>query len=125
MKKLNSIIYLFYYVLLWVVLPSTGMGAKVYAKEISEQNSRVITNGGTTFSDFQLCINPDWNRVSRQDSQRDWLSGTGHWPLHFSSVLSPQLKLRDEEAEGSIFSSAPHFGAFTVSEIIFPFHYFW
>ena len=125
MKKLNSLIYLLYYVLLWVVLPSTGLGTRVFASELSDQHSYSITKGDANFSDFQHCVNPDWNRISRQVSQRDWLARTGHWPALFSVVYKPDFSFFDSTVLNKYFSNTPILGAFTAVEIIFPFHYFW
>ena len=125
MKKLNSLIYLFYYVLLWVVLPSTGLGARVFAKELSHKNYHSITNRGASFSDFQHCVNPDWNRVVSREADKNWLSETGHWPVLFSAVFKPQLIFLKDYLGSQVFSNAPVIGAFTATKIIFPFHYFW
>lgn len=125
MIKLNSLIYLFYYLLLWVVLPASGLGEQVFASEFGEKGHYSFTKGDALFSDFQHCVNPDWNRVSRQDSQDNLLLKTGHWPILFSSVFKPKFRFSIEEILYPGFSNAPVFGALTISIIIFPFHYFW
>ncbi|WP_339756585.1 hypothetical protein [Algoriphagus aquimarinus] len=125
MKKINSLIYLFYYLLLWVILPSTGLGARVFASELGDRDYYSITKGDATITDFQHCVNPDWNRVSRQEANEDWLSGTGHWPVLFSSVFKPKFGTSDAEVVNASFLSTPILGALTASRIIFPFHYFW
>lgn len=124
-KKINSLIYLFYYLLLWVALPSTGLGERVFVDEFNERVHHTITSVEHNISDFQQAINPDWNRVNRQESQQDWLSRTGHWPVLFSSVFKPQFRISDAETLNPIFRRAPILGALTTTKIIFPFHYFW
>jgi len=125
MKKLNSLIYLIYYLLLWVVLPSTGLGERVFASECGKKTQDSITKGDASFFDFQHCINPDWNNLSAQNSGDSSLLRTGHWPVLFSSVVRPQFRFSQEEIVNPIFSKAPILGALTTSIIIFPFHYFW
>ncbi|PZX56569.1 hypothetical protein [Algoriphagus chordae] len=125
MKKLNSLIYLFYYLLLWVVLPSTGLGERVFASEFGDRDYYTVTKSDTNFSDFHHCVNPDWNRISRQGSNDDWLSNTGHWPVLFSSIFKPQFRISEGEILNISFLSTPVYGALTAAKIIFPFHYFW
>lgn len=125
MKKLNSLIYLFYYLLLWVVLPATGLGEQVFASEFGESKHYSFINVDAHFSDFQHCVNPDWNRITRQDSQDNLLLKTGHWPVLFSSVFKPRFRFSTEEILNTDFSNVPVLGTLTIPKIIFPFHYFW
>lgn len=125
MKKQNSLIYLVYYFLIWVVLPSTELGERVFAGEVSGQDFHSITESGTRLSDFQHCVNPDWNRVVSRETSRNWLSETGHWPVLFSSVFKPKFGFLKKQVHNGVFTTAPHLGAFAVFKIIFPFHYFW
>ncbi|WP_339870284.1 hypothetical protein [uncultured Algoriphagus sp.] len=124
MKKLYSLLYLIYYLLLWIVLPSTGMGAEVYASEFGDRDKYSITKGDANFSAFQPCVNPDWNSV-RHGASENLGSGTGHWPVLFSSVVYPKFGLDHDSLLDLIYTSAPLLGSLTTSKIIFPFHYFW
>lgn len=123
MKNLNSLMYLFYYLLLWVVFPSSGLGEQISDVRVSNYFS--IATGDTGFSDFQHCVNPDWNRLNRQETQQDWLSRTGHWPVLFSSLFKPQFRFSYKEILNPFFTRVPILGALTTLKIIFPFHYFW
>ncbi|MFC5625930.1 hypothetical protein [Algoriphagus winogradskyi] len=125
MKKIISLVYLVFYFLLWVVLPSTGLGAQVYASEFGDRGNYSITKEDANFSDFQPCVNPDWNRISRQSSNENLGSGTGHWPVLFSSILDPKFGQDTNSLLDLIYSSSPFLGSLTAPIIIFPFHYFW
>lgn len=125
MKKVNSLIYLFYHLLLWVVLPSTALGEKVFAGEYSVRGSHSITKGDFNFSDFQHAVNPEWNKIGRQNSAKDWLRDTGHWLELFTFNSGKDFQVFFKESFQKKFSNLPIFGALTISKIIFPFHYFW
>lgn len=124
MEKVNSLIYVLYYLLIWVVLPSTGLEERVYGSEFGDRASYSIANDDTNFTDFQFTVNPDWNKLNSQESQKNWVFGTGHWPLLFSSV-STQLGWINDSFFNPAFSTIPILGSLTNSKIIFPFHYFW
>ncbi|WP_057939405.1 hypothetical protein [Algoriphagus resistens] len=125
MKKLNSLIYLFYHLLLWVILPTTGLGAQVLASEVGDGSHYRISKGNANFSEFQQCVIPDWNRGNSHESRQNLLSETGHWPVLFSSVYKPTVRFTSLETLNPFFSNTPVLGALTVTKIIFPFHYFW
>src|SRR5690606_32000747 len=124
-KKLNSLVYLFYHLLLWVILPTTVDGARVFASEVSYGSHYKISKGDANFSKFQQCVIPEWHRVNSQESRQNLLSETGHWPVLFSSVFKPTVRFTSLETLNPFFSNTPVLGALTATKIIFPFHYFW
>lgn len=125
MIELNSNIYLFYYLLLWVVVPATSQSDSVFISEIGDRTHLSVTNSVQSVAEFQQCVNPDWNKVSSQESQQSWLSGTGHWAVLFSSIFKAKFRFSAKEILNPIFSNVPILGSLTTSKIIFPFHYFW
>ncbi|MCE7053961.1 hypothetical protein LZF95_04670 [Algoriphagus sp. AGSA1] len=125
MKKLNSLFYLSYYLLLWVVLPATGVGASVFAYDLNDRSQYSITKGEADFSDFLQGVNPDWTRLNSAETTKNLLFDTGHWPLVFSSDHRFRHSFGKEEDVNPNFSNSPFLGAFAAFKIIFPFHYFW
>ncbi|MDR7130318.1 hypothetical protein J2X69_002668 [Algoriphagus sp. 4150] len=125
MKKLNSLIYLFYYLLLWVVLPAAGSGDGVLTSEVIDGSHYSISKGDTGYSEFRHFVNPEWYSVNSPESRQNLLSGTGHWAVLFSSVYKPSFRFSREEVLNPFFSNTPIWGALTATKIVFPFHYFW
>ncbi|WP_439489111.1 hypothetical protein [Algoriphagus sp.] len=125
MNKLNSLVYLSYYLLLWVISPSTGLGAKVFAYDLNDRSQYSVTTGEADFSDFLQGVNTDWTKLSGSEAGTNWLVDTGHWPLHFPSIYKSLTRFSREGRINPNFSNHPVLGALTASKIIFPFHYFW
>ncbi|WP_192346866.1 hypothetical protein [Algoriphagus sp. Y33] len=125
MKKLNSLIHLFYHLLLWVVLPATGLGVRVVAGEAVDSSHYSVSKSDTNFSEFLHCVNPDWYSINSRESQQKMLWGTGHWPVLFSAVYKVAFRFSGNEKLSPFFSNTPVLGALTTTKIIFPFHYFW
>nr|WP_091698374.1 hypothetical protein [Algoriphagus locisalis] len=125
MKKLNSLIFLFYYLICWVIIPSSGISEGMISHELAAKSfySNTKTDPGITY--FLHSNNADWNRGNRQVSRQDWPEGNGHWQLIFSAVTHAELGLVFSGLSRLSFSSEPIFGSLTSGEIIFPFHYFW
>jgi len=119
MRKSKSLIYLFYHLLLWVVLPSTAIGERVFAFDLVSRSFYCIKKTEANFSEFQHFYNPEGNEISLQKEE------SGHWPEIFTFTYTPDLNTTLGNNLNLIYEVSPFLGALSPPQIIFPFHYFW
>jgi len=119
MSKSKSLIYLFYHLLIWVVLPSTAVGERVFAFDLESRSLYCIKKGEANFSEFQHFYNSGRNELVLQKEQ------SGHWPVIFSCIYVPDPNTSKESLHKVINDVSPLLGALSPPKIIFPFHYFW